>query len=55
MMQKEDRDEEKRLEEQTKVEIPQIEKDFKANKDKVIDMLVAKVLEVDLSIPSSVK
>jgi hypothetical protein len=32
-----------------------IERDFKANKDKVIDMLIAKVMNVDLSIPSSVR
>lgn len=43
------------LERETAAEITQIEKDFRTNKDKVIDMLVAKVLEVDLSIPSSVK
>jgi hypothetical protein len=43
------------LERETATEIAQIEKDFKANKDKVIDMLVAKVLDVDLTIPSSVR
>ena len=43
------------LEKDTAVDIKQIEKDFTQNKDKVIQMLVAKVLEVDLSIPSSVK
>lgn len=43
------------LEKETAAEIAQIERDFKANKDKVIDMLVAKVLDVDLAIPSSVK
>lgn len=43
------------LEKETATEIAQIEKDFKANKDRVIEMLVNKVLEVDLSIPSSVK
>lgn len=54
-MQKEDKEFEISLEKETRVEIEQIERDFKANKDKVIEMLVAKVLEVDLSIPSSVK
>ena len=43
------------MEKETAEDIKQIEKDFAQNKDKVIEMLVAKVLEVDLSIPSSVK
>lgn len=43
------------LEQETADEIKQIEKDFTSNKSKVIEMLVEKVLEVDLTIPSSVK
>ena len=55
MLQKEDKEFEAALEKETAEDIKQIEKDFAQNKDKVIEMLVAKVLEVDLSIPSSVK
>ena len=54
-MKKEDKEFEAALEKETAGDIKQIEKDFSQNKDKVIEMLVAKVLEVDLSIPSSVK
>jgi hypothetical protein len=43
------------LKDETDKEISQIESDFKQNKDKVIEMLINKVLDVDLSIPSSVR
>ena len=43
------------MDRETQEEIQKIESDYAKNKDKVIDMLVAKVLEVDLSIPNSVK
>lgn len=43
------------MERETAAEIKKIEEDFSKNKDKVIQMLVDKVLEVDLTIPSSVK
>ena len=43
------------MEKETKDEIKKIQEDFERNKDKVIDMLVEKVLHVDLSIPNSVK
>lgn len=53
--QKEDKEFELNLERETAEEIRKIEEDFNKNKDKVIQMLVDKVLEVDLTIPSSVK
>ena len=43
------------LERETKDDIKKIQQDFDRNKDKVIEMLVEKVLHVDLSIPNSVK
>lgn len=43
------------MEKETQEEIEKIEEDYNRNKDKVIDMLVKKVLEVDLTIPNSVK
>ena len=43
------------LERETKDDIKKIQSDFDRNKDKVIEMLVEKVLHVDLSIPNSVK
>ena len=46
---------ETQLEKETQEEIAKIQKDYEKNKDKVIEMLVAKVLEVDLTIPNSVK
>lgn len=43
------------MEKETQEEISKIEQDYDKNKSKVIDMLVQKVLEVDLTIPNSVK
>lgn len=54
-IQKTDKKFESQLEKETQEEISRIQEDYNKNKDKVIDMLVAKVLEVDLSIPNSVK
>lgn len=53
--QKTDKKFETQLEKETQEEITKIQEDYEKNKDKVVDMLVAKVLEVDLSIPNSVK
>lgn len=54
-MQKTDKKFETDLEKETQEEISKIQQDYEKNKTKVIDMLVQKVLEVDLSIPNSVK
>lgn len=54
-MQKTDKKFETDLEKETQEEISKIQQDYEKNKAKVIDMLVQKVLEVDLSIPNSVK
>lgn len=54
-MQKTDKKFETDLEKETQEEISKIQVDYEKNKSKVIDMLVNKVLEVDLSIPNSVK
>ena len=54
-MQKTDKKFETDLQKETKDEIAKIQEDYEKNKSKVIDMLVNKVLEVDLSIPNSVK
>jgi hypothetical protein len=43
------------LERETQDEILKIQEDYEKNRDKVIEMLVNKVLQVDLSIPNSVK
>lgn len=43
------------LENETRDEINKIQQDYNQNKQKVVDMLVEKVLEVDLTIPNSVK
>ena len=43
------------MDQETQEEIKKIEEDYGRNKDKVIEMLVQKVLEVDLTIPNSVK
>ena len=43
------------MEKETQEEIAKIQEDYEKNKNKVIDMLVNKVLEVDLTIPNSVK
>lgn len=43
------------MERETQEEIAKIQDDYEKNKSKVIDMLVNKVLEVDLTIPNSVK
>ena len=40
---------------ETEVEVKLIRKDFSNNKDGVMKMLVEKVLEVDLSIPNSIR
>ena len=53
--QKTDKKFENELDQETKEEIKKIEEDYARNKDKVINMLVQKVLEVDLTIPNSVK
>lgn len=54
-IQKTDKKFETQLEKETQEEIAKIQVDYEKNKDKVIEMLVAKVLEVDLTIPNSVK
>jgi|JI9StandDraft_2_1071091.scaffolds.fasta_scaffold1299455_1 hypothetical protein len=54
-MQKTDKKFETDLEKETQEEISKIQEDYEKNKSKVIEMLVSKVLEVDLSIPNSVK
>jgi hypothetical protein len=54
-MQKTDKKFETQLDKETAEEIAKIQEDYEKNKSKVVDMLVAKVLEVDLSIPNSVK
>lgn len=43
------------LERETQEEILKIQEDYEKNRDKVIEMLVNKVLQVDLTIPNSVK
>ena len=53
--QKTDKKFETQLEKETQEEITKIQEDYEKNRDKVVDMLVAKVLEVDLSIPNSVE
>ena len=55
LKQKTDKKFENELDQETKEEIKKIEEDYARNKDKVIKMLVQKVLEVDLTIPNSVK
>jgi hypothetical protein len=55
LMQKTDKKFETQLDKETAEEIAKIQEDYEKNKSKVVDMLVAKVLEVDLSIPNSVK
>ena len=55
LSQKEDKEFELQLERENKEDIKKIQHDFDANKEKVIEMLVEKVLHVDLSIPNSVK
>ena len=43
------------LEAKTEHEIAAIQSDFEANKDKVIDLLLKNVMEVDIEIPKVVK
>ncbi len=43
------------LEAKTDHEIVAIKSDFEANKDKVIDLLLRNVMEVDIEIPKVVK
>lgn len=54
-MKKTDKKFETDLQKETQEEISKIQEDYEKNKGKVIEMLVNKVLEVDLSIPNSVK
>lgn len=54
-MQKEDKEFEDKLKEDTQVDIKKIYQDFEKNKDRVINMLIENVLSVDLTIPMTIR